>query len=139
MKMICRRCGADFQSPDRRRHYCDSCGCEDMAKRWRQLNPDRVKERERLRVRCPDARYFSNVKSKYGLSRDAWERLRSTQDNVCWICQKAFVQRPEVDHSHTTGRVRGLLCGACNRAIGLLEENPNHFERAVKYLTRVEF
>ncbi len=39
-----------------------------------------------------------------------------------------------VDHDHTTGEVRGLLCHNCNRAIGLLREDPERLRRAIEYL-----
>jgi hypothetical protein len=41
-----------------------------------------------------------------------------------------------VDHDHTTGRIRGLLCTRCNAAIGLFEENPRLLRQAVGYLQR---
>ena len=40
-----------------------------------------------------------------------------------------------VDHDHRTNSVRGLLCGSCNRGIGLLQENPKHLYRAAQYIT----
>lgn len=40
-----------------------------------------------------------------------------------------------VDHDHNWNEVRGLLCGSCNRGIGLLQENPQHLYKAAKYLT----
>jgi hypothetical protein len=43
-----------------------------------------------------------------------------------------------VDHCHTTGNVRGLLCHNCNRGIGLLKELPSNFIKAIKYLESAE-
>ena len=62
------------------------------------------------------------------------------QDGKCAICQteepgiKGFC----VDHNHVTGKLRGALCGNCNRGIGLLQDNPEVVQRAADYL-RQEF
>jgi hypothetical protein len=65
------------------------------------------------------------------------------QNNRCAIClgedpkgakrANVFV----VDHDHKTGAVRGLLCHACNRAIGNLGDNIENFRRAIEYLSEV--
>lgn len=54
---------------------------------------------------------------------------------ACEICGRSDV-RLCLDHDHTTGAVRGTLCGNCNTAIGLLYEDPVRFEAAVGYLRR---
>jgi hypothetical protein len=41
-----------------------------------------------------------------------------------------------VDHDHATGRVRGLLCAACNAALGLLQDNPRVILSAADYLLK---
>jgi len=91
------------------------------------------------RKRNPDRCFFTQIKYHYGITRAEWERLYTSQGGACWICSSPFTARPQVDHSHKSGRVRGLLCSPCNIAIGLLKEDPVRLERAVKYLTRVEF
>lgn len=86
----------------------------------------------------------SNLRSKYGLSLDEWNRMNNKQGGLCMICGKTQSERHKtfkhlcVDHNHTTGGVRGLLCHPCNTAIGLLYEDSKLFERAGKYLRRYE-
>lgn len=61
------------------------------------------------------------------------------QNNVCAICEKLPSLKEKVlgvDHNHTSGKVRGLLCGACNRALGLLKDNPILLRKAETYLAR---
>lgn len=41
-----------------------------------------------------------------------------------------------VDHDHTTGKVRGLLCHNCNRALGLLQDNKSYLQSAINYLKK---
>jgi hypothetical protein len=39
-----------------------------------------------------------------------------------------------VDHNHSSGKVRGLLCNRCNRAIGMFEDSPELLLSAISYL-----
>jgi hypothetical protein len=58
------------------------------------------------------------------------------QDGVCKICSKPPLDNPYlcVDHSHITGRVRGLLCTRCNTGLGQFEDDPELLMAAYKYL-----
>ena len=54
--------------------------------------------------------------------------------NKCDICQRDMGDKAHVDHNHVTGIVRGMLCGPCNRGIGLLNDSPEQCVRARHYL-----
>jgi hypothetical protein len=86
------------------------------------------------------ARYIrdANLRALYGISLPHYEGLLHAQEGRCAICGRPpRGKRPlNVDHDHDSGRVRGLLCGNCNRAIGLLDENPELFDRAKEYVFR---
>ncbi|WP_308345211.1 endonuclease VII domain-containing protein [Streptomyces sp. ISL-94] len=56
----------------------------------------------------------------------------AAQDGVCCVCLRA--PAVHVDHCHSTGRVRGVLCLNCNVGIGLLKDNPDCMRRAAEYL-----
>jgi hypothetical protein len=59
---------------------------------------------------------------------------------VAYKCQenaKKPLTRPVIDHCHITGKVRGLLCSKCNKALGLFSDNLNTLEQALKYLKDV--
>lgn len=59
------------------------------------------------------------------------------QGGVCAICRRNVPHRGKymcVDHCHATGVIRGILCANCNRAIGLLEDNPEFIRGALRYL-----
>lgn len=57
-------------------------------------------------------------------------------NNVCAICLGINKNgwRLAVDHDHKTGKIRGLLCGNCNRGIGHLKESKFNFEQSIRYL-----
>lgn len=69
---------------------------------------------------------------RYGLTTDQYESLLKKQDGKCAICLGKDARN--IDHCHSTGKVRGLLCGNCNLALGLLKDNRDVLLRAISYL-----
>jgi len=87
--------------------------------------------------RDPEARFFYMIDYKFGCSREQYLTLLQQQNGVCAICSKSpdgRFKRLAVDHDHKTGCVRGLLCSRCNRAIGLLGDDPGMLAQATRYL-----
>lgn len=86
---------------------------------------------------CESAR-AKNVKYKinYGMLPGSYERILKAQGGGCAICHT----EPEdnniltVDHNHTTGAVRGILCGTCNSMLGMAKESHIILANAAKYL-----
>lgn len=78
------------------------------------------------------------LKKRYGLTLEDYNRMLAEQGNVCAICQ--LPPKPErrltVDHCHKTTIVRGLLCDACNVGIEKFKENPETMGRAIAYCRR---
>jgi len=69
--------------------------------------------------------------------------MLESQNNVCKVCnqpEKAvhrITKQPvalSVDHCHTTGKIRGLLCSGCNTGIGKLKDSPEILSKAIEYL-----
>lgn len=87
-----------------------------------------------------------NLKSKFGLDAEWYYETLEKQGGCCDICgdkqnttritELTPNPRFAVDHNHDTGKVRGLLCCRCNRALGLFEDNTDSIERAIDYLER---
>ena len=72
---------------------------------------------------------------RLGLSPEQYAQMLADQGNACAICQKEFPGRgPHIDHCHTTGQVRGLLCNACNSLLGFAKDSPATLLRAIGYL-----
>jgi len=83
------------------------------------------------------ARRYSHIKHRYGLSKEDYSKLLEKQNNVCAICLNPETIENSilcVDHCHTTGKVRGLLCRMCNSALGKFGDNLSNLKRAVAYL-----
>lgn len=72
---------------------------------------------------------------RYGISAEAQEALLLQQKHLCALCGRPpGKKRLSVDHDHETGRVRAMLCGACNLALGGFRDDPELCERAARYL-----
>lgn len=110
---------------------CKVC-CATQARGWYGANTERgLTNRRRLQL-----------KADYGITPEQYDALLEKQDGVCAICRKpesaerdGKVMRMPVDHCHHTGRVRGLLCHRCNRAIGLLGDDSEILRSAIRYLS----
>lgn len=72
----------------------------------------------------------------YGITLAEYNRVLKHQGNGCAICQKpAGSPRLSVDHCHTTGQLRGLLCWSCNKAIAHFKDNAVRLRAAAVYLS----
>lgn len=100
-----------------------------------------------LRVGDTDSRPLPAIPIRlknHGLDEDRYRALLVAQGHACAICERAFSNevRPCIDHDHaccpygkSCGQcVRGILCGGCNKGIGMLQEDARVFANAMKYL-----
>lgn len=99
-------------------------------KKWRAKNPEKNKALQaNYRARNPDKVKDRKLKHNYGLSLEEFNAMSLAQGGLCLICGRP--DRLCVDHCHTSGKVRGLLCSGCNGALGWFEA---HGQKAVEYL-----
>mgnify|MGYP001565846128 FL=1 len=142
----CKKCGgANFRPRKRERgrisKYCLDCKTA-YNRKWRSENYDRYKEsvrrwRRKNLVSIRKSYRANLLKYVHKLTVREYNLMFKNQDYKCAIC-KEFPSRESlgVDHDHTTGKIRGLLCGNCNRALGLLRENRNVALGLVEYIDK---
>jgi hypothetical protein len=120
----CRRCGlskqtadfsASYQTTDGLHYICKPC----MSEQTNSINKQR----------------------RYGLSKEDIDRLRVEQGSRCAICCTPFELSKKtggfhIDHNHTSGAVRGLLCPLCNLALGMFGDDKQRIGLAIAYLRR---
>lgn len=78
----------------------------------------------------------SYLKRKYGMTVGQYDAMLETQGGGCFICgrpPREDISLP-VDHDHSTGKVRGILCFCCNNALADLKEDPQLLQKAITYL-----
>jgi hypothetical protein len=116
--------------------YTSCKSCKKVATyRWRAANRESYNSGMRKYQRKHRRR--QHYKYKYGLTPEAYQALLDSQNGACAICLKTSNGKLPlcVDHCHTTGTVRGILCHGCNRAIAILDK-PDLLNIALSYLKR---
>lgn len=100
------------------------------------------KDSNKYRSECKDCLIELVKYREYGVCKVKYEELLLAQGGSCAICKTKFsnsrYNKLSIDHCHTTGKVRGLLCNNCNTAIGLLKESIHRLEAAKEYLQRFD-
>lgn len=133
----CRICGEE-KPPDKfyrdkhsRTGHCTYCrDCRNVA-----LTPEQKKAAQRKH----------RLSKLFGLTLEEYEAKLAAQNGVCAICCQPETgtsgmhrtpRRMAVDHNHTTGQVRDLLCHLCNSALGSFMESPELLKNAITYLEK---
>lgn len=125
---------------------CSKCGCvKEYAGNFAHSAESRCNEclpqkaAPKFRSRPPDYKLLarnSSLKNTYGIGVAEYDLMLARQRRRCAICEKQVGDGAvlDVDHCHYSKKVRGLLCGSCNRGIGLLKDSPEILESAITYL-----
>lgn len=144
--LLCSKCGAQkpkeaFQKrkANTLRGYKNQCKECDTKDKFKYNRRPEVKERTRELRKKQTARIRERYLSRtYSIDYNTMEQMFLSQDGKCAICLCAFHKRRDihVDHNHSTGQVRQLLCRACNNGIGNFNETPTLMERAIEYVKK---
>ena len=110
--------------------YCS----QKCAKEARQVYL--VKYRDLYRQRDKERDYTSKLMKRYGITAEQYSTMLTAQGGRCAICgnPQPNKRRLSVDHDHTTGKVRSLLCSFCNRGLGYFQDSTNLLSKAMEYL-----
>lgn len=125
----CQQCGKDYElGVDSSQHkYCSlKCRNDWHYNKWKSSGG----LRDKVKIRS----YW--LKHTYGITIEDYENLLEAQGNRCAICG---ITEPSgynwhVDHCHSKGHIRGLLCSKCNQGLGLFNDNTEVMRNAIKYL-----
>lgn len=114
--------------------YCKACR---KAKR----DADKVNENlrsKKFKLENPLYMREYTLMRKYGITIEQYDTMFMSQDGKCKICTSTNPGKNQlyfaVDHDHSTGEVRGLLCSNCNLGLGLFHDDKEILAKAVEYL-----
>src|SRR5689334_8320610 len=133
-RAYCRKAGHDMsvtrQFQPNGKVFCGEC------KRARQRIDRKTKRYLRRRPSAEQKRAYDS-RHKFGVAINESDILLA-QNGKCAICLAEFGDKlkPQLDHSHATGKIRGLLCRNCNLGIGLFRDNPEFLNSAREYLSK---
>lgn len=100
----------------------------DSSNRWREANKERHAD--------------NNARRNYGVEHGTYDQMLTAQEGKCAICRTnepgTGIGRFAIDHCHTSGKVRGLLCSNCNRGLGYFKDDPARIRRAIDYVNSTE-
>lgn len=133
-----KKCNSCKQEKEATEFYAKKYSCISCVslhnKKWREANKEKKKTLNR------DWWY----KNTYGISYDEFMSLSQKQNNKCKICSVNLVfegkskESAVLDHNHATGKIRGVLCNACNVALGHFKDNIDAINNAIRYLKENE-
>jgi len=133
------------------RNHNQTPDAKDVRGKWNEDNAEKIQEYKdlykeldesdpsRIKKRSAYSRMW-RLKKFFNLTPEQYDKMLELQDGKCMICKtdspgnkrKNFM----VDHCHTTGKVRGLLCFSCNVSIGHMNDDANLFDETAKYLRK---
>jgi len=147
-------------------HFDSSEYARILKKKWRDRNADKVrlsgkksrdsrkeairayhreyaiKHKDKIVARIKEKRLnWDSTFKKFGITAKEYHELVAKQNGVCAICQSDSCGRKGstrlcIDHDHKTGKVRGLLCNACNVSLGAMGDDPERLLKAYSYLLK---
>lgn len=149
-KKLCKICGIEKPFEDfpkdksnwtGRYSYCRECHKAKSLKYYYD-NIDEQREKRKLfsKQYCkknPEKRRNTLLKNKYKITTEDFLKIHSSQNGCCAICnisEENFGKFLSVDHEHSSGKVRGLLCQKCNLLLGNAKDSIDILIKAIEYL-----
>ena len=112
-----------------------------VDKQYRQSKSGRLHKQRYLQSEEYQISCLKTQLKRYNLTLDDYNQMFEQQNGICAICHrpetrqhKGKITRLCVDHDHTTGEIRGLLCYRCNVTLGMMDDSADRLRMAARYL-----
>ncbi len=126
----------DKHKKDGHRNYCRKCDNASYRKYYKRNRDKLLARKKKWRKDHPECYMAHHYEKNYNITLKDYDKMFEEQQGCCFICgrhQSEFNRRLDVDHDHSTSRVRGLLCYSCNTKLGWYEKQQ---EKLLIYLER---
>ena len=128
-------------------YQCKDCR-NSKYKEYYLANPDKIKQKNANNWLKRKEYYASEVgiassrkahlKRNYNITLEEYQQMSSKQNHKCAICNSTEMNVKNkvlcVDHNHTTGNIRALLCSSCNTGLGNFKDNIDLLQKAIQYI-----
>jgi len=128
----CLQCGEEYEAKRKDAKWCSSACAQ---RNFYQRHPGKQRQYDKQRTRTGRSRHLWET---YRLTIEDYNQMFADQQGCCDICgiHQSETKRFHVDHCHTTGQVRGLLCCDCNIGLGRFKDDTETLANAIVYLQR---
>jgi hypothetical protein len=118
--------------------YCILCSRKRNKKNYKEHGKS-----EEKRIQEQELFWFR----KFGITSQQYDAMFEAQEGLCAACgcpetiidgRSKRVRILSIDHCHKTGKVRALLCGACNTSLGFFNEDPKRIEGLLRYAEKIQ-
>jgi uncharacterized Zn finger protein (UPF0148 family) len=146
VRQMCPACREKFRGYARKYYRKNADTQKARARDWKKENPEKMRAsqasyREANKAALRSYEHKRMLRRFYGMTPEDYARMLEEQQGRCPICgstpdgeRNCGRANFAVDHCHETGRVRGLLCNLCNRAMGFFGDSEELLRRAADYL-----
>lgn len=118
---------------------CVTCNSE-RTRAYRQANAERTKQqrldwKKNNPGKVAESLRSYQIRRRYGIGLREFAEILASQGGKCAVCRKVE-KRMVVDHCHSNGAIRGILCNRCNVALGMAKDDPTRLRALVRYLEK---
>lgn len=124
---------------------CTTCGVFKTADQYKLQKDERALGGIAMRSKCRPCeehrKWKKFIVKVYKINEEQYYEMLASQNYACKICGSEYNNNNRctsnklfIDHCHTTGKVRGLLCSKCNHGLGQFNDNPEQLQKAIDYL-----
>jgi hypothetical protein len=119
-----------YKNRSKKDGYQGRCKPCDIIQGRIEYNKDKKKSAEK--------RYIKSLYREYNLTFEEYLKIKDLQNSGCAICKYPLLDgmNSHVDHDHSSGKVRGILCRWCNIGLGHFKDSVQTLEKAVQYLNQ---
>lgn len=114
---------------------CKQCESKKAKRKWNSLSEEEKKNWSKRSNSNKEYHKNYRLQTKYNLTLQEFKQMYDDQQGCCYICETSVPNdQIRVDHDHSTGKVRKLLCHHCNVILGHARENPEVLTKCVEYI-----